>query len=56
MTINKAQGQTLQRVGVLLDDKMNDDKEQSETQPSTGIGGVEIPTNKDINILKSLTN
>jgi len=29
------------------ENKMNDDKEQNETQPSTGIGGAEIPTNKD---------
>ena len=27
--------------------KMNDDNEQIETQPSTGIGGAEIPTNRD---------
>ena len=26
---------------------MNDDKEQNKTQPSTGIGEAEIPTNKD---------
>lgn len=27
--------------------KTNDDKEQNETQPSSGIGGAEIPANKD---------
>ena len=29
------------------ENKMNDDKEQNETQPSTAICGAEIPTNKD---------
>jgi len=34
-------------VYIIIIIKMNDDKEQNETQPSTGIGGAEIPTNKD---------
>ena len=39
--------ETMQVNNEVDENKMNDDKEHSETQPSTGIGGAEIPTNKD---------